>query len=185
MGSINRICFVDKNIVLSDRNIDSLKALKISLADFDLCNDHLNFSEVESLLLHSSLPNEKLRAMINCRFIGIRAHNTDYVDRKVCNSCNIKVVGLNKQHGIDAIDLLVVNLYPFRETVANIDCSFADYKRPSCNRNIALKIIVAVHTPSCSKRAPLYALIYRVNRVLLLAFCRTTTAGSFFKLFFN
>ncbi len=103
MESINRICFVDKNIVLSDRNIDSLKALKISLADFDLCNDHLNFSEVESLLLHSSLPNEKLRAMINCRFIGIRAHNTDYVDRKVCNSCNIKVVGLNKQHGIDAV----------------------------------------------------------------------------------
>jgi phosphoribosylaminoimidazolecarboxamide formyltransferase/IMP cyclohydrolase len=31
-----------------------------------------------------------------------------------------------KKHGIDAIDLLVVNLYPFRETVAKIDCSFAD-----------------------------------------------------------
>ena len=30
------------------------------------------------------------------------------------------------QHGIDAIDLLVVNLYPFRETIARPDCSFAD-----------------------------------------------------------
>lgn len=30
------------------------------------------------------------------------------------------------QHDIDAIDLLVVNLYPFRETVARKDCTFAD-----------------------------------------------------------
>jgi len=30
------------------------------------------------------------------------------------------------EHGIDAIDLLVVNLYPFRETTARPDCTFAD-----------------------------------------------------------
>ena len=30
------------------------------------------------------------------------------------------------QHGIDTIDLLVVNLYPFRETIAREDCPFAD-----------------------------------------------------------
>lgn len=30
------------------------------------------------------------------------------------------------QHGIDRIDLLVVNLYPFRETIAKPGCSFAD-----------------------------------------------------------
>ncbi|CAM4410035.1 bifunctional phosphoribosylaminoimidazolecarboxamide formyltransferase/IMP cyclohydrolase [Bordetella tumbae] len=30
------------------------------------------------------------------------------------------------QHGIDRIDMLVVNLYPFRETIAKPDCSFAD-----------------------------------------------------------
>jgi len=30
------------------------------------------------------------------------------------------------EHGIDRIDLLAVNLYPFRETVARPDCSFAD-----------------------------------------------------------
>jgi phosphoribosylaminoimidazolecarboxamide formyltransferase/IMP cyclohydrolase len=29
-----------------------------------------------------------------------------------------------KEHGIDRIDLLVVNLYPFRQTVAKPDCSF-------------------------------------------------------------
>ena len=28
--------------------------------------------------------------------------------------------------GIDRIDMLVVNLYPFRETVAKPDCTFAD-----------------------------------------------------------
>ncbi|MBV6304812.1 bifunctional phosphoribosylaminoimidazolecarboxamide formyltransferase/IMP cyclohydrolase [Candidimonas humi] len=31
-----------------------------------------------------------------------------------------------RRHGIDAIDMLVVNLYPFRETIARPDCSFAD-----------------------------------------------------------
>src|SRR5690554_1240965 len=31
-----------------------------------------------------------------------------------------------EDHGIERIDLLVVNLYPFRETVAKPDCSFAD-----------------------------------------------------------
>src|SRR5690606_38095662 len=31
-----------------------------------------------------------------------------------------------EQHGIGRIDLLVVNLYPFRETVARPDCTFAD-----------------------------------------------------------
>jgi len=30
------------------------------------------------------------------------------------------------QHGIDRIDMLVVNLYPFRETIARPGCSFAD-----------------------------------------------------------
>lgn len=30
------------------------------------------------------------------------------------------------EHGIDRIDLLVVNLYPFRETIARPDCSFND-----------------------------------------------------------
>ena len=30
------------------------------------------------------------------------------------------------KHGIDRIDMLVVNLYPFRETVAKADCTFAD-----------------------------------------------------------
>ena len=31
-----------------------------------------------------------------------------------------------EEHGIDRIDLLVVNLYPFRETIAKADCSFTD-----------------------------------------------------------
>jgi phosphoribosylaminoimidazolecarboxamide formyltransferase/IMP cyclohydrolase len=31
-----------------------------------------------------------------------------------------------KEHGIDTIDMLVINLYPFNETVAKADCSFED-----------------------------------------------------------
>jgi len=35
-------------------------------------------------------------------------------------------VEVMKEHGIDAIDLLVVNLYPFAATVAKPDCTFAE-----------------------------------------------------------
>src|SRR5262245_43329996 len=35
-------------------------------------------------------------------------------------------VEIMKQHGIDAIDLLVVNLYPFAATVAKPNCTFED-----------------------------------------------------------
>ena len=31
-----------------------------------------------------------------------------------------------KEHGIGTIDMLVINLYPFNETVAKVDCSFED-----------------------------------------------------------
>ena len=31
-----------------------------------------------------------------------------------------------KDHGIDTIDLLVVNLYPFEDTVAQVGCTLAD-----------------------------------------------------------
>ncbi len=31
-----------------------------------------------------------------------------------------------QEHGIDAIDLVIINLYPFQQTVANPDCSLAD-----------------------------------------------------------
>ena len=31
-----------------------------------------------------------------------------------------------KEHGIDTIDLLVVNLYPFEDTVAQVGCTLAD-----------------------------------------------------------
>jgi len=103
MKELSKICFVDKNIILSDQNIEVLKAQNISIACFDISNNSLNYNEVESLLLHSPLPGEKLCSMKNCRYIGIRAHNTDYVDTEFCNNSNIKVVGLNKQHGIDAV----------------------------------------------------------------------------------
>ncbi len=33
---------------------------------------------------------------------------------------------LMREHGIDAIDLLVVNLYPFAQTIARPDCSYAE-----------------------------------------------------------
>jgi phosphoribosylaminoimidazolecarboxamide formyltransferase/IMP cyclohydrolase len=34
--------------------------------------------------------------------------------------------GVMRQHGIDSIDLLVVNLYPFAQTIAKPDCTYAE-----------------------------------------------------------
>ncbi|EHL29584.1 hypothetical protein LDG_8548 [Legionella drancourtii LLAP12] len=31
-----------------------------------------------------------------------------------------------KQHAIEPIDLLVINLYPFEQTISQIDCNFSD-----------------------------------------------------------
>ncbi|WP_071058243.1 bifunctional phosphoribosylaminoimidazolecarboxamide formyltransferase/IMP cyclohydrolase [Pelistega sp. MC2] len=39
---------------------------------------------------------------------------------------NAEHLATMEQHGISPIDLLVVNLYPFRETIAKPNCSFAD-----------------------------------------------------------
>ncbi len=100
---MNKICFVDKNIVLSDRNIDLLKRQNISIVKFYIINDSLNYTEIEFLLLHSFLPNEKLHLMKNCKYIGIRAHNIDYINKEISDNYKIFVDGLKKQHGIDAV----------------------------------------------------------------------------------
>ncbi len=65
-------------------------------------NDPL-LASIQYLLLHSFLAEQQLTQLIQCRYIGIRAHNTDYVNRKLAESMNIKVMGLTRQHGVNAV----------------------------------------------------------------------------------
>jgi len=100
---MNKICYVDKSIILSNENIESLKRQKISCVEFDVKNNCINYNEIEYLLLHSFLPDEKLNKMKKCKYIGIRAHNTDYVNKEISNILNIVVEGLKSQYGVDAV----------------------------------------------------------------------------------
>lgn len=89
--NMSEICQVDKNIILSAENIVFLKEQYISIADFDISSNTLTFEKVGFLVLHSFLPNEKLQLIKNCRYIGIRAHNTDYISQEICNKQHIKI----------------------------------------------------------------------------------------------
>jgi phosphoglycerate dehydrogenase-like enzyme len=100
---MNKRCYVDKSIMLSDENKELLKSKNISCIEFDIKNSSINYNEVEYLLLHSFFPNEKLNEMKKCKYIGIRAQNTDYVDKDISNKYNIVVEGLKEQYGIDAV----------------------------------------------------------------------------------
>lgn len=61
------------------------------------------WARMEILLLHSYLPDENLRTMKNCMYIGIRAVRTDYVNTSLAAAMGIRVYGLKRQHGINAV----------------------------------------------------------------------------------
>jgi phosphoglycerate dehydrogenase-like enzyme len=87
-------CAVDKVINLSklERNklestfaveyIDIHKATKQQLANFDM------------YLIHTTITNELLDSFARCKYIGIRAHNTDYVSRDHANKQGIVIRGI-------------------------------------------------------------------------------------------
>jgi glycerate dehydrogenase/D-3-phosphoglycerate dehydrogenase len=94
---MDRICHIDKTIDLSAE-------LKERLAGHGFSVEYLNLKEpvadpgrIRYLLLHGFLPDELLGAMTNCRYIGIRAHNTDYVNKQVAAAMGIIVRGLANQ----------------------------------------------------------------------------------------
>jgi len=64
---------------------------------------NVNHNEIEYLLLHSKLSDEQLLKMQQCKYIGIRAHNTDYVNKDVTEKQNIVVKGLQNQHGVNGV----------------------------------------------------------------------------------
>ncbi|MGM0884570.1 MAG: 2-hydroxyacid dehydrogenase [Bacillota bacterium] len=87
-------CAVDKVINLSkhERNklestftveyIDIQQATKKQLANFDM------------YLIHTKIPNEILKSFVRCKYIGIRAHNTDYVSSDLANEQRIVIRGI-------------------------------------------------------------------------------------------
>jgi hypothetical protein len=55
------------------------------------------------LLLHSYLPDGHLRRLVRCRYIGVRAVRTDYVNLPLAAAQGIAVQGLTRQYGVNAV----------------------------------------------------------------------------------
>lgn len=87
-------CAVDKaiNLTKQERNkierkfivkyINILKSSKEQLANFDM------------FLIHTKIPNQLLESFIKCKYIGIRAHNTDYVSSDLTQKQEIVIQGI-------------------------------------------------------------------------------------------
>lgn len=94
-------CYVDKNIVFSDENRELLKGIDLEFLVYDDIN--IESENIDYLLLHSSLPDQEFKKMNKCKYIGIRAHNTDYINRNIASEKNVFVEGLKDQHGVNAV----------------------------------------------------------------------------------
>jgi phosphoglycerate dehydrogenase-like enzyme len=98
---VNKKCFIDPNIVLSTQQVDLINSMNLAAVTYDA--SAVDFSEIEYFLLHSKLADEQLSQMRNCQYIGIRAHNTDYVNKAITQNQQIAVKGLQHQHGVNAV----------------------------------------------------------------------------------
>jgi phosphoglycerate dehydrogenase-like enzyme len=95
-------CAVDKVIHLTEQeryqlektftvhSIDIVKTSKEQLAHFDM------------FLIHTKIPNHLLEWFVGCKYIGIRAHNTDYVSSDLAEKKGIVVRGI-PQAGENAV----------------------------------------------------------------------------------
>jgi phosphoglycerate dehydrogenase-like enzyme len=96
------LCAVDMTIKFSIDERDKLvHYFDIVYIDFSKPID-FNVIEAEIMLVHSKVPNEVLRKFANCKYLGVRAHNIDYVDSSLTNEMGITVVGI-PQVGANAV----------------------------------------------------------------------------------
>lgn len=118
------ICMVDSTIVLSDPHRKRLSeafevaACKPGAPDLDLLH------EAEAFLLHSRFPSELLKELTRCRYIGIRAHNLDYIDLETARGMGKEVRGIPAvgqvavaEHTFALIFALAKHLFPSHKNI--------------------------------------------------------------------
>jgi lactate dehydrogenase-like 2-hydroxyacid dehydrogenase len=98
---MSKKCFIDKRIELTKCDIDFITAMNLDAIIYD--EKTTNCKEIEYLLLHSKLSDDQLLEMQSCKYIGIRAHNTDYVNKRITEKQKIVIKGLQNQHGVNAV----------------------------------------------------------------------------------
>ena len=88
------ICLIDATIALDEQHINQISEY-FDIAIFH--NDKLDLrlmQKAEAFLLHSRLSSENLSELINCKYVGIRAHNLDYIDIEAARKMKIEVCGI-------------------------------------------------------------------------------------------
>ncbi|WP_188888035.1 2-hydroxyacid dehydrogenase [Paenibacillus radicis (ex Gao et al. 2016)] len=87
-------CLLDSAIVLSKADMARLSAgYNVELFSPHNPNEE-QLSNCDAVLLHSRLSRDSLLKMSKCKYIGIRAHNTDYIDRKLAEELGISYKGI-------------------------------------------------------------------------------------------
>jgi phosphoglycerate dehydrogenase-like enzyme len=94
-------CIVDGNIKWSEQNRRSMSSMGVCFKEYDGNSEDLE--KADCLLWHSPLDDTTLSKMTNCRYIGVRARNTDYINGHLAHNMGIVVQGLSKQHGVTSV----------------------------------------------------------------------------------
>ncbi|MFE5317852.1 2-hydroxyacid dehydrogenase [Paenibacillus sp. NPDC056579] len=91
---VKPICAVDHNIHLSPGEHARLQdCFDVIYVDFSQpLSAHIKQSEL--LLIHTRLNHQLIREFPKCKYIGIRAHNTDYIDRRAAEELGITITGI-------------------------------------------------------------------------------------------
>ncbi|HEY9605442.1 MAG TPA: NAD(P)-dependent oxidoreductase [Allocoleopsis sp.] len=85
------LCLIDENIRLCKVHLEQL-ATYADVEFIEIANASSSlFQQCHLLLLHNKLLPEQLRLMKNCRYIGLRARNLDYVPMDVADEMRITV----------------------------------------------------------------------------------------------
>lgn len=119
-------CAVDAAIQLSlDEKLrleEHFELISVDFANFDaMCN-----FEFDLMLIHSKVSNEVLQQLHKCRYIGIRAHNTDYIDSSMAKKLGMTVSGIPQvganavaEHTFSLIFALTKQILPSNQNVVS------------------------------------------------------------------
>jgi len=81
--------YIDATIALGARLEAKLADEHVQFEYVSFSSPEISWDQVENLLLHSYLPDVSLQKMKRCRYIGIRAVRTDYVNVQLAAAMGI------------------------------------------------------------------------------------------------
>jgi len=88
------LCLIDTKIRLNATQLKSLSK-KYALKSYDMQEkEHTLWRKAEVILLHSKLCDERIEELEMCQYIGIRAHNLDYVNQELVRQKGMVLKGI-------------------------------------------------------------------------------------------